>query len=151
MKFKIGELRHPEVVKLLHEHHQDMLSLSPPDSVHALDLTALEMPNITFVSAWIDNRLAGVGALKELDNGHGEIKSMRTSKAFLRQGIAANILNFIIEQATTRSYHRLSLETGTMEAFKPAHKLYLSFGFTECPPFGTYQVDPHSLFMTKVL
>ena len=127
-----------------------MLSLSPPESVHALDLTALEMPNITFISVWIDNRLVGVGALKELENGHGEIKSMRTSKAFLRQGIAS-ILNFIIEQATMRSYHRLSLETGTMEAFKPAHKLYVSFGFTECPPFGNYKVDPNSLSMTKVL
>lgn len=151
MKFEIGELRHPEVVKLLQEHHLDMLSLSPPESVHALDLKALEMPNITFISVWIDNRLAGIGALKELENGHGEIKSMRTSKAFLRQGIAGNILNFIIEQATMRSYHRLSLETGTMEAFKPAHKLYLSFGFTECPPFGHYKADPNSLFMTKVL
>ena len=149
MKFKIGELRHPEVVELLQEHHRDMLSLSPPESVHALDLTALEMPNITFISVWIDNRLAGVGALKELENGHGEIKSMRTAHQFRGQSVASKLLSFLLDFAKEQGYDTVSLETGTQDYFLPARSLYEKFGFLECGPFSDYKLDPNSYFMTR--
>jgi len=149
MDIRVGELRNKEVIALLQEHHEDMLSHSPVESVHALDLNALEAPDITFWSFWINNKLAGVGALKEIDAEHGEIKSMRTSTNHLRQGVAGKLLEHIIEQANIRSYKRLSLETGTMGAFIPAHKLYQLFGFQECEPFGDYKEDPYSMFMTK--
>ncbi len=149
MDIRVGELRNKAVISLLEEHHNDMLSLSPPESVHALDLTNLEKPDVTFWSLWINEELAGVGALKELDKSHGEIKSMRTSTNFLRKGIARILLEHILEQASIRSYKKLSLETGTMEAFLPAQKLYQQFGFQQCPPFGSYQLDPYSLFMSK--
>lgn len=149
MDIRIGELRNKEVISLLEEHHKDMLSLSPPESVHALDLSALERPNITFLSLWIGQELAGVGALKELDKEHGEIKSMRTSKAHLRKGVARILLEDIIKHANVRRYKKLSLETGTMDAFLPAQKLYQEFGFQQCEPFGQYEEDPYSMFMTK--
>jgi len=149
MDIRVGELRNKAVISLLEEHHNDMLSLSPPESVHALDLTNLEKPDVTFWSLWINEELAGVGALKELDKNHGEIKSMRTSTNFLRKGVARILLEHILEQASIRSYKKLSLETGTMEAFLPAQKLYQQFGFQQCPPFGSYQLDPYSLFMSK--
>ena len=126
-----------------------MLSHSPPESVHALDLTALESPDVTFWSFWVDHELAGIGALKELDNEHGEIKSMRTSTHFLRKGIARKLLAHIINQANIRSYKKLSLETGTMDAFLPAQMLYKQFGFKECEPFDNYQEDHYSMFMSK--
>ncbi|PAJ73386.1 GNAT family N-acetyltransferase [Pseudoalteromonas sp. NBT06-2] len=149
MHIKVGKLRHEEVISLLQEHHEDMLSHSPPESVHALDLTALEQPEITFWSLWINENLAGIGALKELDKKHGEIKSMRTSHKFLRKGIARKMLEHIIKQAIIRSYKKLSLETGTMNSFIPAQKLYQEFDFDVCEPFGDYQDDPYSMFMSK--
>ena len=151
MDIRIGELSNPHVIKLLQVHHNDMLKHSPVESVHALDVSKLTQPDIIFYSLWIDNNLAGVGALKALDATHGEIKSMRTSSNYLRQGIAAKLLTHLIEQATLRGYKKLSLETGTAEAFLPAQKLYTQFGFKECEPFGCYELDPYSLFMGKVL
>ncbi|WP_394192439.1 GNAT family N-acetyltransferase [Pseudoalteromonas atlantica] len=151
MNIKTGELAHPDVIALLQSHHNDMLQHSPVESVHALDVSKLAVPNITFYSLWKDNNLAGVGALKALNATHGEIKSMRTSSAHLRQGIAAKLLTHIIEQATQRGYKTLSLETGTADAFLPAQKLYTQFGFKECQPFGDYVLDPYSLFMNKTL
>ncbi|MBW4965006.1 GNAT family N-acetyltransferase [Pseudoalteromonas sp. CR1] len=151
MDIRTGELSNPHVIKLLQAHHNDMLKHSPAESVHALDVTKLTQPNIIFYSLWIDNNLAGVGALKAFDATHDEIKSMRTSRNYLRQGIAAKVLTHIIEQATLRDYKKLSLETGTAKAFLPAQKLYTQFGFKECEPFGDYELDPYSLFMSNVL
>lgn len=149
MDIRIGALTHPAVIALLEEHHQDMLHHSPPESVHALDLSALSHADITFWAVWKNNELAGCGALKELDNSQGEIKSMRTTKKFLRQGVAKLLLEHMIDQASTRGYQTLNLETGTMDAFLPAQKLYRQLGFEICPPFADYQEDPYSTFMTK--
>lgn len=125
-----------------------MYELSPPESVHALNLEKLRKPGITFWTAWKDTQLLGCGALKELDSKHGEIKSMRTPTALRRQGAGRAILAHIIEAARSRGYERLSLETGTMQAFQPAQRLYQSVGFTYCGPFGEYAEDPNSVFMT---
>lgn len=149
MEIKTGYLAHNSVISLLEEHHQDMLIHSPPESVHALDLSALAHPNISFFSVWHNDDLAGCGALKQLDNSHGEIKSMRTSTGFLRQGVAKLLLEHMISEANTRGYNKLSLETGTMHAFLPAQKLYQQLGFEICPPFADYQEDPYSTFMCK--
>ena len=125
-----------------------MHALSPPESVHAFDLEKLRRPEITFWSAWDGALLLGCGALKELDPRHGEIKSMRTPALLRRRGAGRALLAHIIQVATTRSYERLSLETGSMEAFKPAQRLYESFGFAYCGPFGDYREDPNSVFMS---
>lgn len=151
MTVRIDDLRGPEIAELLEEHIKDMKSISPPESKHALDLNGLRKPEITFWTLWEGDKLAGCGALKELDTTHGEIKSMRTAKAFLRRGVAAKVLGHIIEVAKERGYRRLSLETGSMDYFKPAHRLYESFGFIPCGPFGDYKLDPNSVFMTKEL
>ncbi|WP_420850508.1 GNAT family N-acetyltransferase [Paenibacillus tepidiphilus] len=146
---KIDSLQGPEIIALLEEHLRGMHADSPPESVHALDLDGLRKPEITFYSAWIGGELAGCGAVKELDPKHGELKSMRTSSAFIRKGVARAIVEHIIEEARKRGYSRLSLETGTPESFLPAVRLYESFGFKECGPFAGYSLDPYSKFMTK--
>ena len=128
-----------------------MYELSPPESVHALDLEKLRKPGITFWSAWEGALLLGCGALKELDCSHGEVKSMRTPTALRRKGAGRAILAHLIEVARSRSYERLSLETGSQEAFEPAQRLYESFGFARCGPFGEYREDPNSVFMTMRL
>ena len=145
------DLSRPAIHALLNEHLQNMYELSPPESVHALDLGKLRQPDITFWSAWDGPMLLGCGALKELDTKHGEVKSMRTPAAARRQGAGRAILAHIIEIARARSYERLSLETGSVDAFKPAQRLYESFGFEYCGPFGDYREDPHSVFMTMRL
>ena len=116
--------------------------------MHALDLDSLRKPAITFWTAWSGDELVGCGALKELDRHHGEIKSMRTASAYRRRGVARAVLRHIINEATQRGYRRLSLETGSMKAFAPAQRLYESFGFTYCAPFGDYVEDANSVFMS---
>jgi putative acetyltransferase len=145
MNIRIDDLQHPAVHALLNEHLQNMYELSPPDSVHALDLDSLRRTNITFWTVWEDEVLIGCGALMELDLKHGEIKSMRTPLAQRRKGAGRAILVHILKVARGRGYERLSLETGTAEAFEPARNLYESFGFTYCGPFGDYKEDPHSV------
>jgi putative acetyltransferase len=105
---------------------------------------------VTFWTAWENGELLGCGALKQLDAGHGEIKSMRTVAAHLRKGVARAMLDYIISEAERRGYRRLSLETGSMEAFEPARQLYARAGFVFCAPFGDYIEDPHSVFMTRL-
>lgn len=151
MRIEVDDLSRPEVHALLREHLQDMHEISPPGSVHALDLDALRTPDITFWSVWDACVLVGCGALKELDRTHGEIKSMRTPAGLRRRGAGRAVLAHIIEEAHRRHYRRLSLETGSMNAFAPAHRLYESVGFTRCGPFGNYVDDVNSVFMTKVL
>jgi putative acetyltransferase len=151
MHIRQDDLRGPEIHALLEEHLQNMRQLSPPESVHALDLDALRQPGITFWTAWSGGVLVGCAALKELGPSHGEIKSMRTPAARRRQGAGRALLAHVIEEARRRSYTRLSLETGTMTAFAPAQRLYASFGFTHCSPFADYTDDPHSVFMTLPL
>jgi putative acetyltransferase len=151
LEIRVDDLRGPEIIALLQEHLRCMEEVSPPESCHVLDLDKLRKPEITFWTIWSGADLAGCGALKQLDSHHGEVKSMRTARAFLRRGVASEILRHIINEAKNRNYHRLSLETGAMEYFRPAHKLYASFGFTRCEPFGTYRPDPNSVFMTKEL
>lgn len=149
MQIRVGQLESEQVLVLLQQHHQDMLSHSPAESVHALDISGLEADNVTFFGLWQGELLAGIGALKALDMQHGEIKSMRTSADFLRQGVAHKILAHIITEARLRGYQRLSLETGSMAAFEPAKRLYQQFGFEQCKPFADYQEDPYSEFMSK--
>lgn len=148
MKIEIDDLSRPEIHALLNEHLESMYQLSPPESVHALDLENLRKPGVTFWSAWDGSVLLGCGALKELDRKHGEIKSMRTPNTLRRRGAGRAILAHIIEVARSRTYERLSLETGAMAAFTPAQRLYESFGFTYCGPFGEYVEDPNSVFMS---
>lgn len=128
-----------------------MAQHSPPDSVHALDLTALRAPDITFWSARNDLELCGCGALKELDFEHGEIKSMRTARAHLREGVARFLLEHILAEARRRAYRRVSLETGAPPPFEPARRLYERFGFVVCEPFADYSLDRYSVFMTREL
>ncbi len=148
---RLDNLRGPEIAALLEAHLDAMRAISPPGSVHALDLDALRAPEVTFWTARDDDALVGCGALKEIAPDHGEIKSMRTSAAHVRKGVAAAILDQIIATAQARSYQRLSLETGRTEPFVPAHRLYERYGFVECLPFGEYWDDPFSICMTRAL
>ena len=148
MRLEVDDLSRPAVHALLSEHLQNMYELSPPESVHALDLAKLRRPDITFWTVWDDGALVGCGALKELDRAHGEIKSMRTPQALRRRGAGRAMLAHILEVARSRKYERLSLETGSGDAFAPTQRLYESFGFTRCGPFADYVLDPHSVFMT---
>ena len=151
MKIEIDDLSRPAIHELLEEHLRNMHELGPPESVHALDIEKLRRPEITFWSAWDGQALLGCGALLELDSRHGEVKSMRTPAARRRTGAGRALLMHIIEVARSRGYERLSLETGSVAAFTPAHRLYESAGFTRTGPFGAYAEDPNSIFMTLAL
>ena len=151
MKIEIDDLTRPAIHALLNEHLRSMHALSPPGSVHALDLPSLRRPEITFWTAWEGEALLGCGALLELSRTQGEVKSMRTPEALRRTGAGRALLMHIIATAKSRGYERLSLETGSMAAFEPARRLYASAGFIETGPFGSYVEDPHSSFMTLAL
>lgn len=151
MEIKIVNLESIELKKLLQEHHEDMLKHSPLESVHALDMSSLKSSDITFWTLWINDELAGCGALKKLNEKHAELKSMRTSQHFLRKGVASKLLRHILKMAKIQSFEKISLETGTMKAFDPALQLYKRFGFKECEPFSDYKEDPYSIFLTLVI
>lgn len=151
MKIKTDDLNDGKVAELLDQHYQEMLLHSPPESVHALDHNALYSQDLCFWSAWIEGELAGCGALKHIDDSYGEIKSMRTDQSFKRKGVAAALLQVIIDEARNRGYQRLNLETGSMQVFIPARKLYEKYGFDYCPPFADYKEDPNSVCMVKYL
>ncbi|GAA3695680.1 GNAT family N-acetyltransferase [Arthrobacter ginkgonis] len=146
-----------DVHRLLSEHLADMFATSPAESVHVLDHSALSGPEITFWTAREEGGLLGCGALKLLaappgsaqhgGKQHGEIKSMRTTEGARGRGIATLMLGHILDEARSRGWGRLYLETGTQEYFAPARRLYARHGFTECPPFAGYVLDPNSVFM----
>lgn len=151
VRIRVDDLSDPKIAEFLEEHMRDMRRISPPESVHALDLQRLKRPEITFWSAWSDAELVGCGALKRLDNEHAELKSMRTSTALRRTGIGKLILEHIMGEARRLGYQRMSLETGSMAFFEPARSLYASYGFVRCPPFANYKEDPYSVCMTRHL
>ena len=151
MKIVVDDLTGPEIAAFLEEHVQEMRSITPLESKHALDLDGLRRPEVTFWSVLDDGAVVGCGALMRLDAGHAEVKSMRTATTRKRSGIASLILRHIIDEATRMGFTRLSLETGSADFFLPARKLYERFGFTYCEPFAGYRLDPHSAFMTKTL
>ncbi|MCC5670924.1 GNAT family N-acetyltransferase [Nostoc sp. CHAB 5784] len=128
-----------------------MHEITPLESVHALELEALRSPDITFWTAWDGEELLGCGALKELSSTSGEIKSMRTAKAYRRKGVASKILEHIIKESQRRGYDCLNLETGAIPEFAPARALYTRYGFEYRGPFAEYIDDPNSVFMTKKL
>ncbi len=151
MDIRPDNLEDPRVHALLQHHLQSMAPTAPAESRHALDLSGLRRADVRFWCVWDGPHLAGFGALKTLSPQHGEIKSMRTAPEYLRQGVARRLLEHIIRHAQTHGYRQLSLETGAMAFFEPAHRLYRSFGFTEGEPFADYRPDPLSLFMHKLL
>jgi putative acetyltransferase len=151
VQISIDDPRRADVVGLLEEHLADMYATSPPDSVHALDPSALAVPGVSFWTLREEGDLLGCGALKEIDPGHAEIKSMRTATSARRRGVAARLLDHLLAEGRTRGYVRISLETGTQDYFAAARALYASRGFTECGPFEGYREDPHSVFMTLEL
>ena len=153
---RLDDLSDPRIEAFMQEHLVDMYAVSPPESVHALDMDQLRQPHIAFWSAWLtgadgDDVLVGTGALKRLDAGHAELKSMRTSTRHRGQGIARQLLNHLLQEASARGFARVSLETGTQPFFEPARQLYFRHGFVECGPFADYGLDPCSFFMTRTL
>lgn len=152
-RLRIGpeDPRTPDVLALLDRHLAFMHEQSPPEDVHALDVPGLLDPRVTFVAARDDDELLGVGALKELDLAHAEVKSMHTVPAARGRGVARAVLDHLLEVARERGYARLSLETGTQDGFAPAHALYARAGFRPCGPFGDYAPSPHSAFFTLEL
>lgn len=144
----IDDLDGLEIAALLQRHLDHMYAITPADSVYALDMDALRVPEITFWSAHLEDTLVGCVALKDRGEGLGEIKSMHTLSEMRGQGIARKLVAHLLAEAKAKGLKRLSLETGKTEHFMPAQKLYESFGFTECGPFADYGPDPHSYFMT---
>jgi putative acetyltransferase len=151
MKIVIDDLSGTEIAAFLDEHLEEMRSITPLESKHALDLDALRKPEVTFWTVIDGDALVGCGALKRLDAEHAEVKSMRTRPVRKRSGVASLLLEHIITEAKRMGFTRLSLETGSDEFFLPARKLYEKFGFEYCEPFADYRPDPYSAFMTKTL
>jgi putative acetyltransferase len=140
-----------DVRRLLAAHLAFANEHSPPEAVHALDISGLLDPAVVFFSFRLDGRLLGVGALKRLDGGHAELKSMHTDATARGQGIGSAMVDHLISVARDQGYRRLSLETGSMAAFESARRLYASAGFVPCEAYGSYVPSPYSTCMTLLL
>ena len=141
----------PDVVAVLEAHLTFADEHSPPEDVHALDVSGLLDATVSFFSARRAGTLVAIGAIRELDPRHGELKSMHTVGTQRRQGLGRLMVTYLLGVARSRGYRRVSLETGSMEAFAPARSLYLGAGFSECGPFGDYRPSANSTFMTLAL
>jgi len=138
----------PDLEVFLSDHLRDMQATAPPESRHALDISRLLSPRVRLFAATMDGALVGTGALAELEPGHEELKSMRTSPRMRGQGVGSVMLAALLCDARDRGIRRVSLETGASDFFWAAHRLYTKAGFDECEPFGSYVEDPHSIFLT---
>jgi putative acetyltransferase len=145
------DLSGPAIADLLTLHLAEMHAWSPPESVHAMPIERLRAPDVTFYAAWDGTKLAACGAIKHLDQAHGELKSMRAHPDYRGKGAGRAILDHLLAVARARGYARVSLETGRPEPFLPARRLYEANGFAECPPFGDYVSDAFSICLTKPL
>jgi len=140
-----------DVRALLEQHLAFAREVTRPEDVHALELDGLLDPAITFFSVRSDGELLGVGALKELDRDHAELKSMHTAVASRRRGVARVLLDHLLTVAASRRIRRVSIETGSGDAFAPAREFYAGAGFVPCGPFGGYEASANSTFMTRTL
>lgn len=151
MRIEVDDVTRPAVVALVDYHLRSMHEISPPDSVFALDLTGLQQESVTFWTLWDGDELLGMGGLKAVGDGNGEIKSMRTAPTALRRGVGRRMLDHIVGEARARGYTRLSLETGSNAPFAPAWALYERAGFVPCGPFGDYSDTSFSRYFTLAL
>jgi putative acetyltransferase len=147
----VEDPRRADVTALLQRHLDFCNTHTPPEHVYALDINGLLGPEITLFGLRRDGELLGVGALKELDPTHGEIKSMHTAQEARGLGVGTAIVEHLVATAAGRGYERVSLETGSMDAFGPARSLYAGVGFVPCGAFGDYPDSPTSSFMTLTL
>jgi putative acetyltransferase len=143
-----GDLDDPRVIDLLRTHLASARAETAPGSAHALDISGLRSPDISFWTIWEGDALLAVGALRRLSADHGEVKSMHTAQTARRKGAGSSMLRHIIATARQAGMSRLSLETGSWDYFRPARALYSSHGFVDCPPFAGYVPDRNSVFMT---
>lgn len=143
--------RATDVIALLQAHLAFAGGQSPPEHVHALDLDGLCHSSVSFFTARRHGELLGVGAVKLLDTGRAELKSMHTAAAARGQGVGRAMVEHLIGEARRLGCHWLGLETGTGEAFAPAHRLYAAAGFVDCDPFGSYTRNPWSRCMAMDL
>lgn len=151
LQIDVDDLSSSQTQALIAHHLAGMHATSPPESVHALDVERLRDHAITFYAARDGDALAGIGALKDLGGGEGELKSMRVADAYLGRGVGRALLHHLLAEAGARGWRRLLLETGTQEEFRPARTLYAAAGFAECPPFADYRPDPNSVFLARTL
>ncbi|WP_102133133.1 GNAT family N-acetyltransferase, partial [Candidatus Pelagibacter communis] len=142
---------HPEVNQLLKKHFIELRDASPEGSAHVLDIPGLKVSSIKFWSLWYDNQLMGCGALKFLENNHGEFKSIRVHDNFRGKGFGIKIVNHLIEEAKKLEIKRISIETGAGDFFAPARKLFDKCGFKPCAPFAHYKDDTNSLYLSKLI
>ena len=146
-----GNFDHPEVNELLTKHFVELRAASPEGSAHVLDIPGLQISSIKFWSLWNNDLLMVCGALKFLDNQHGEFKSIRIHDNFRNKGNGINVVNHLITEAKKLDIVRLSIETGAGEFFKPARKLFKQSGFKPCNPFAHYKEDINSVYLTKYI
>tara|TARA_B100001057_G_scaffold492169_1_gene583987 strand:- start:106 stop:567 length:462 start_codon:yes stop_codon:yes gene_type:complete len=146
-----GNFDNPEVNKLLIKHFIELRAASPEGSAHVLDIDGLKHSSIKFWSLWNDKMLTGCGALKFLDDNHGEFKSIRVHDKFRKKGYGIEVINHLITEAKKLNVKQLSIETGAGNFFKPARKLFKNCGFKPCEPFAHYKKDINSIYLTKFI
>ena len=146
-----GNFEHPDVNELLTKHFIELRAASPEGSAHVLDIPGLKVPSIKFWSLWENNKLFGCGALKFLEKGHGEFKSIRIHNDFRNRGNGIKVITHLIDEAKKLDINRISIETGAGKFFEPARKLFKKCNFEPCKPFAHYKEDINSIYFTKLI
>lgn len=140
-----------DLALLMQRHSIDMWAETPPESIHMMDASQLDIPSVAFYVMREDGQARAMGAFKRLSDDHGEIKSMHVLVEHRGRGLSGLMVQHLIAEAQAVGITRLSLETGSQPIFAPARRLYEKAGFVECGPFDGYHLDPNSIFMTRTL
>ena len=141
----------PDLAVLFARHTADMYADTPPESIHMMAASDLDIPAVQFFVAREAGQPLAMGAFKRLSGPHAEIKSMHVLAEARGRGLSKSMLAAVEAAARASGVTRLSLETGVQPGFVLACALYEKAGYEVCGPFEGYWDDPNSLFMTKVL
>lgn len=137
----------PDVVALIEALDAYQKPLYPPESHHGVEIAALVRPNVIFAVARNGGGQAlGCGALV-IDDDLGDVKRMYVAPAHRDCGIATALLARLEHQGARQGCRTFALETGALQ--DEALNFYERCGYERCEPFGSYDADPHSIFMRK--
>ncbi|MGI9394997.1 MAG: GNAT family N-acetyltransferase [Boseongicola sp.] len=150
LKYEIVEVSpvDPVVLPLISAHLTLMRASSPACSVHAMEPVDLANAGARFFAVIDEGEAVAIGALKALNDGYGELKSMHVRQDKRGSGLAKAVLLKLLDVAQEVGMHSVSLETGSQDVFAPARAFYQRYGFRMCKPFADYTSDPASVFFT---
>jgi putative acetyltransferase len=129
------------------------LTQTPREFCHHMTVEQMAQPDTTvFIARNVAGAAIGMGALKRHADGVGEVKRMYTRPEARGIGIGEAIVARIADLAREEGLTQLVLETGAVESFSSAWRVYERQGFARCGAVLDYPPNTgHNIFYAKAL